>query len=80
MAVGMIGGIGLLLRTAGYRMAPPALVAPIEYSSILWSGLIGYLAFAEPPKRSSVIAGALIVCSNLLLLYVEKRRSERHSN
>jgi len=75
VAIGVIGGVGLLLRTAGYRLVPPALVAPIEYSSILWSGLIGYFAFAEPPKNTTIVAGVLIVFSNLTLLYIEKRRS-----
>lgn len=75
IAIGTIGGIGLLLRTSGYRLVAPAIVAPIEYSSILWSGLIGYFAFLEPPKFSTVIAGILIVCSNLALLHMERRRA-----
>jgi drug/metabolite transporter (DMT)-like permease len=75
MAIGMIGGMGLLLRTSGYRLVAPAVVAPIEYSSILWSGLIGYFAFSESPKLSTVVAGILIVCSNLTLLYIERRRA-----
>jgi drug/metabolite transporter (DMT)-like permease len=75
IAIGIIGGAGLLLRTSGYRLVAPALVAPIEYSSVLWSGLIGYFAFAERPKVSTVVAGILIVCSNLILLYIERRRA-----
>jgi drug/metabolite transporter (DMT)-like permease len=74
VAIGIVGGVGLLLRTSGYRLVPPGIVAPIEYTSILWSGLIGYLAFAEIPKISTIVAGLLIVCSNLTLLYIERRR------
>jgi hypothetical protein len=37
--------------------------------------LIGYFLFAEQPRLSTVVAGALIVCGNLTLLYIENRRT-----
>jgi drug/metabolite transporter (DMT)-like permease len=73
-AIGIVGGVGLVLRTAGYRAIPTAIASPIEYSSLLWSGAIGLMFFGERPKVATVVAGLLVILSNLYVLYNERRR------
>ena len=40
-ASGLIGGTALLVLIAAYRRAPAALVAPFQYSQMLWAILLG---------------------------------------
>ena len=46
---GLIGGTALLVLIAGYRRAPAALVAPFQYSQMLWAILLGWLIWGDLP-------------------------------
>ncbi len=55
----------------GYRRAPPALLAPLEYTALIGAAVAGYLIWDEVPD-GYVIAGALIiVASGLFIVYRE---------
>ena len=60
IGAGLIGGTGQLLLTEALRRAPVAVVAPFDYSQLIWAGIIGYLVWDEIP-RAATIAGALVV-------------------
>ena len=74
---GLVGGTGQLLLTEALRRAPVAVVAPFDYSQLIWAGIIGYLVWDEIP-RAATIAGALVVAgSGVYILYRETRRLRR---
>lgn len=52
--------LGLLGLTQAYRMSPVSMVAPFEYSYLLWATLLGFLAFGDVPGPR-VVFGALAV-------------------
>ncbi len=60
IGLGLTGGIGQFCLTASYRYGPPSLLAPFEYSSLIWAFILGYAVFGEIPA-ALVIAGALVV-------------------
>jgi len=67
-ACSVIAWIGLV---GGYRRAPPALLAPFEYTALIAGAAAGYLIWDEVPDRW-VIAGALvIILSGLYIVYRE---------
>lgn len=71
----LLGGIGLVSQFAiihGYRMASPAVVAPFEYTALLWSALLGYAIWGEVPEPN-VWAGALLIAA--AGLYVAHRET-----
>ena len=77
IGAGLIGGTGQLLLTEALRRAPVAVVAPFDYSQLIWAGIIGYLVWDEIP-RAATIAGALVVAgSGVYILYRETRRLRR---
>lgn len=76
-ALGLVGGLGQITHTASYRYASPSLLAPFEYTSMIWAFLIGYFVFGELPTLY-VVVGALIVASaGLFVIWRETRLGMR---
>lgn len=70
---GVLGGIGQILMTEGYRHAELSTVAPFEYTSMLLGLAIGFLAFGEVPTVNMLIGGLIIVASGLVIIWRERR-------
>lgn len=75
---GVIAGMALLLRNAGYRRASLAVVAPVEYSGIAWASLFGFLWFGEKPSEWFLPGVTLLVLGNLLLLSARPLERTHH--
>jgi drug/metabolite transporter (DMT)-like permease len=75
---GLTGGVGQLLLTQAFKIAPAAVIAPFEYAALLWTGLIGYLIWQETPTITTVAGGLIVVASGLYLLWREIRRPAPH--
>jgi len=73
-AVGLLGGVGQILMTQAYRLAPPAVVAPFDYTAMIWALAIGWLAFGTFPAANSLAGAAVICASGLFILYRETVR------
>jgi drug/metabolite transporter (DMT)-like permease len=70
---GFCGGVAQILMTEAYRHASVATVAPFEYTSILFGFVIGYLLFADVPTIHSVVGGAIVIASGLMIIWREQR-------
>lgn len=76
--VGVIAALAfgaMLLSIGAYRRAEAALVAPMQYSQILWAALYGALLFGESPDRWTLAGASLIVSSGLYIVFREARRN-----
>ena len=65
--IGTLGGIGQILLTQSYRYGDASLVAPFEYTTMIWALLLGWLAFDQLPTQA-VVTGALIVAATGLFV------------
>jgi drug/metabolite transporter (DMT)-like permease len=74
LALGTFGGVAQLFLTLAYRFAPASLVAPFDYSQIIWTAALGYLVFGDVPTLATWLGSALIVLSGLYILEREARR------
>ena len=75
VALGGIATIGFYYLTKAYWAAPVSVVAPFEYSVIVWAALFGYLIWDEVPAVSTWVGLALLVASSLYILHREVLRS-----
>ncbi len=79
--IGVLGGIGQLLLTQAYRYAEASLIAPFEYTSMIWVIAIGYFVFAEVPSTTVLIGSAIVVGSGIFVILRERQlglpRAER---
>ncbi|SNR95991.1 MULTISPECIES: DMT family transporter [unclassified Azospirillum] len=73
VAIGLVGGVAQLLLTSAYRGAPVAVIAPFDYSAMLWATGYGFLIWGEVPD-SRVMLGALIVVSSGIYITVREAR------
>ncbi len=53
----------------GYRGAPPAVLAPLEYSALVGGAVAGYLIWDEVPGGQVVTGALIIVASGLFVVY-----------
>jgi drug/metabolite transporter (DMT)-like permease len=72
-ACGLIAAVAMTLLTTAYRVAPAHVVAPFEYTGILWLPLWGFLFFAEIPQWTTALGTLLIVASGIAVLRGEGR-------
>jgi drug/metabolite transporter (DMT)-like permease len=63
IGTGICGGLGHIVLTESYRWAPASLVAPFDYTSMLWALVLGYLAFGELPTALTFLGAAIIVAA-----------------
>ncbi|WP_020594464.1 DMT family transporter [Kiloniella laminariae] len=61
------------LTSQAYRIAPAAVIAPFEYTILLWGLLFGWFFWNEIPEAHVLIGAAVIVASGLYLIYRESR-------
>ena len=73
IAIGVIGGVSHIVLTESYRLAPASLIAPFDYTSILWAFVLGYAMFGEVPS-SLVFAGAMIIAAAGLFVIWRERQ------
>ena len=63
VALGLLAGFGQLALTKACRLAPVSVLAPLDYTSMLWAVLLGFLIWRELPD-AFVIVGAVIVAAS----------------
>jgi drug/metabolite transporter (DMT)-like permease len=68
---GLIGGTALLVLIAAYRRSPAALVAPFQYSQMLWAILLGGLIWGDLPEPVTLLGASIVAASGLFILYRE---------
>jgi len=75
-----LGGIGIvslfgfaagLFLIAAYRNGDAAIVAPMQYSQILWASAYGYLIFGESMDNRTLLGGAIIIVSGIYIVIRE---------
>ncbi len=67
----LAGGLAQLTLTGALRLAPVALVMPMDYTSLLWALLLGAWMFAEVPTPWISIGAPIIIASGLVIVWRE---------
>lgn len=69
--------VGHLCLTQAFSIASVGLVAPFEYSALVWAALLGYAVWGDVPGLQVVLGAGVIVASGLYLMYREMRTARR---
>jgi S-adenosylmethionine uptake transporter len=73
--IALFGFIGGLLVIKAYRTAPAVIVAPMQYSQILWAALYGWLLFDERIDLYTAIGSTIIIASGIYIVLREGKPS-----
>jgi len=74
ISVGALGGVAQYMLFEGMRRAPVSIVAPFEYTSLIWAFALGYAIWGDMPRREVFMGAALIVGAGLLIVGNERFR------
>lgn len=72
-ATGVIAAVAIWLLTQAYRIAEANVIAPFEYTSIVWVVLLAYLIWGEVPEPFTIVGGLLIVAAGIYVLRAARR-------
>jgi len=77
-AMGLFGGLGQIAFTAALKHAPVSAVMPMDYSSLIWATLYGWVLFDMLPTPWTWVGAPVIVASGLYIVWREhvRRRAE----
>ena len=71
---GLLGGVGQLLLTEALRVAPVGVVAPFDYTQLIWATAIGFLVWGEVPHPATIVGALVVAASGVYILHREMRR------
>ncbi len=75
LAIAAFGSLGLALIGQAFRLAPAALVAPFDYTALIWATGLGWLIWKDIPGVTTIAGAAIIVLSGVIIILRESRQS-----
>ena len=74
VGLGFTGAAGQRLITEAFRRAPAAVVAPFEYTALVWGALLDLVVWKVLPSGVTVAGAAVVIGAGLYLIRREARR------
>ncbi len=68
--VGIGGASGHYLLVLAYRFAPAAVVAPFDYTKLIWASVLGWMVWLESPEPAVWIGAAIVAAAGA---YITRR-------
>ena len=68
-----LGFVGMLLVIGAYRAGEAVVIAPMQYSQILWATLWGVVFFAEVPDAATLAGAGVVIASGIYIVLREGR-------
>jgi drug/metabolite transporter (DMT)-like permease len=75
--IGINGNLMQLCLYSSFKIADISGFIPLRYTEMLFTFLLGYYAFGQVPKGTTVIGGIIIIVSAIVLTTLEKRKEHR---
>ncbi|HEV7417637.1 MAG TPA: DMT family transporter [Tianweitania sediminis] len=73
-AIALFGTAGMTLMTQAFRLAPAVVVAPLDYTALIWATLLGWLVWNEWPDAPVIVGALVIIGSGVFTIWRENRR------
>jgi len=74
---GVLGFIAQICLTKSFQLADASLLAPLDFSSVIWSFFLGYLFFNEILTSNILIGGTIVLVSVGYIFYRERVLKKR---
>jgi drug/metabolite transporter (DMT)-like permease len=69
----MLALIGHFFITHAFSQSDAAVIAPLEYTALIWAVLWGYLVWGDIPNQQVIIGALIIIGCALLVIYREAK-------
>lgn len=74
LAIAVLGSLGITMIGHAFRLAPAAVVAPFDYTAIIWASGLGWLIWGDLPGAATVLGAMIIIGGGLIIVWREGRR------
>ena len=72
--LGVVAMVCFVFMTKALALTPASVLAPLQYTAILWATVLGWLIWRDTPTPPILIGNALIIASGLVVLRAERAR------
>ncbi len=72
VATGLAGGVAQLLLTTAVRLAPLPVLAPFDYTQLVWASAFGFVLWGERPDGWLLVGAAIVAGSGVYILWRER--------
>ncbi len=79
IGLGFFGGLAMTLITQGFRIGIASVVAPFDYTGLVWATVFGWLIWGEIPSSLSVLGGLVITACGVYLAWAQARDGRRRA-
>ncbi len=69
----VLGSLGGIIIIAAYKIGEAVIVAPMQYSQIIWASFYGYIFFNESISTNTAIGAGIIIASGMYIVLREGR-------
>jgi drug/metabolite transporter (DMT)-like permease len=79
IGIGFLGATAQHLITEAFRSAPASVIAPFEYTALLWGVMLDLVIWKVLPGAVTLAGGAVVICTGLYLIARERREQSKTS-
>jgi drug/metabolite transporter (DMT)-like permease len=72
---GLANGVAHFLFARAFALAPVAVLAPFEYTTLVWGLVLGLLIWGDLPAVTTLAGAAVVIAAGLYNLYRERQRA-----
>ncbi|MDE1156955.1 MAG: DMT family transporter [Neorhizobium sp.] len=76
LLLGIIASAGHLLIARSLKMAPASVLAPLQYTLLIWAVILGWLFFGDLPDPQTWVGAAIIIGSGLFIFHRAKVKQD----
>lgn len=80
LSVGALGGVAQYVLFEGMKRAPVSIIAPFEYTSLVWAFALGYAIWGDLPRTEVFMGATLIIGAGLLIVGNERFRKREQAS
>jgi drug/metabolite transporter (DMT)-like permease len=71
--LGLLGAVGHWLVIRAHDMAQAATLAPLNYVSLVWAAMFGFVVFGDFPDGVTLIGAAVLIGTGIYVVSLERR-------
>jgi len=76
-AMGVMGTVTQACYIKGMQIGDAGAMAPIDYSRLVFTAIVGFVLFQEVPTWTTIVGAAIVVASTLFITLREQQLSRR---
>jgi drug/metabolite transporter (DMT)-like permease len=72
-AIALAGTTGMTMITQAFRFAPASVIAPLDYTALIWATILGWFLWGEIPDVMTYAGAAIIIASGIYIILRERK-------